>query len=329
MLRRGVALVIAVAATVIAVPLPAQAHSTLISTDPVAWSTSKSLPEAVTLTFSTPLINDPTMPTNTIIVTDPMGTQINSNVTTLEGTHLSTVLSPKMVMDGTYNVDFRAVAKDGFVQSASFRFTINAHAKSTVPQVAVPTTGTMRLVAKATGAGIPKHEGQPDGSALGTFDIDFATRTMCYSVATKNLTHVTGIHVHAAGMNMSTMKTMSISDEIYLPVDIASLNVQSPVCATQDGQSLAKLAANPSHFVMMVHTSKYSEGAVSGTFAHTAAATPPPSTAIDGSTAALAADNESPSSPPWWLLGVTIVVLVASYFITTRLVKVWGSRHPE
>lgn len=314
------------AAAVLAMPSSAQAHSTLVATDPVAWSTIKALPEAVTLTFATPLVDDPTMPTNTIIVTDPMGTQINSSVTTLDGVHLSSVLKPKMIMDGIYNVDFRAVAADGFVQSASFRFTLNRHGSTKVPQVVVPTSGTVRLVAKATGGQIPKGGGQPNGSALGTFDIDFATRTMCYSVKTTNLTGITGIHVHAAGMNMGSMKVMSISDEIYVPVDLASLNVASPVCATQDGQSIAKLAANPTHFVMMVHTAKYPEGAVSGTFAHAAAPTPPPPAPVAGSSADLAAAGSSPSSPPWWLLAVVIAVLAAAYLVTTRAVKSWNGR---
>ena len=303
-------------ATLVGLSAPAQAHSTLISTEPVINAKLPTLPEDVKLTFATPLVDNPRYPANSIEVLDPMGQHINSPVTHMDGKYLSTVLTPRMLMDGVYTVRFTAVATDGFPQQASYTFIVNSTLKKAEfgPTLPVPNGGKVHLTAAATGKAVMNGMGQKDGSGKATFDIDFATRKMCYLITTKNLTKVTGIHVHAANM-----KNLTTSEEIYLPIDIKSVNATKPICTKQDGESLAKFAAYPKKFVVMVHTAAYPEGAVSGTVIDPEAE---PATTTNAN---LAAQESKAGGTAWWLVGVAIVLVGVVYFIARTMSKSWSS----
>jgi methionine-rich copper-binding protein CopC len=294
---------------------PAQAHSTLISTEPAINAKLPTLPEDVKLTFAAPLVDNPKFPANSIDVLDPMGQHINSPVNRIDGKFLSTVLTPRMLMDGIYTVRFTAVSTDGFPQQASYTFIVNSLLKKAEygPTLPVPNGGTVQLTAAATGTAVMNGMGQKDGSAKATFAIDFATRKMCYRITTHNLTKVTGVHVHAADM-----KHLTTSEQIYLPIDIKSVNAAKPICTKQDGESLAKFAAYPKKFVVMVHTAAYPEGAVSGTVIDPEAEPAAPTTAN------LAAQESKAGGTAWWLVGVAIVLVVVVYFIARTMSKSWS-----
>lgn len=258
-LKRLVLTLLAMLAMLLILPVtPALAHTNLISSDPAAGSTLTQLPEQVTLTFDQPLLTDAVV--NHISVIDPMGQQIAAPAVLASPTVLTSVLSPSMIMAGSYQVAFRVVAGDGHPVEASFRFAIGSQAAAESP-IPVPSSGTAVLTVSADGKQIPNGEGDPTGVATGTFTIDFAAGTICYTV-TSSLTGVSGIHVHARNAD-----NMTVADEISIPVSLQALNSPTPVCGTPPGQDLARLAATPDRFALVIHTQDYPEGAVMGTFA--------------------------------------------------------------
>jgi len=235
----------------------AQAHTVLVSSDPGAGSTVKQLPEQVTLTFAGSLLTLGSKAINTVEVVDPMGQTITSANNVVHGNVLTNVLSPSMVMSGSYKVIFRVAAQDGHVLNGSFNFAVGSGASNGV-HIAIPKSGTVTLYAHATGQGVMDSKGAPSGDASGTFLIDFSKQTICFSVKT-NLNDVSAIHLHAA-----SQMNMTMSDEIFLPLDIAALTSTQPICHKETGSALATVAKFPSHYVLMLHTKKYPDGAVAG-----------------------------------------------------------------
>jgi len=261
---------------------PAAAHTSPVASSPKPNVTIRAVPEDVTMTFDGPLDVSPSAKESLLVVTDPMHHFINAPTATIEGSTLSTVLSPTMLMDGRYTVSFRAWAADGFPSQGSWYFTVDAGAtdeESDQPAqtTPVPISGTTTLAVTATSAGVVDGAGSPGGSATGTFDIDFASANLCYRITTRGLTDITAGHVHSANQSR-----MTISDEISLPIDISSIDAPTPTCSRQDPQTLAFLASDPARYVLMIHTQDCPEGAVAGPFTlvSSTATTPDPSSTL-------------------------------------------------
>jgi len=235
----------------------AQAHTVLLSSDPGAGSTVKQLPEQVTLTFAGSLLTLGSKTINAVEVVDPMGQTITSPNNVVRGNVLTNVLSPSMVMSGTYRVIFRVAAQDGHVLNGSFNFEVGTNTTNDA-HIAIPKSGTVRLYAQATGHGVMDSKGAPSGNASGTFLINFSEHTLCFSVKS-NLNDVSAIHIHAANQ-----MNMTMSDEIFLPLDIATLKSAKPICRKESGSALATVSKYPSQYVLMLHTKKYPDGAVAG-----------------------------------------------------------------
>ena len=207
---------------------PASAHDSLISSDPQAGATIAALPEAVHLTFDQPIALTNGKPEASLKVMDPMGMVISAAQADVEGAELSTVLHPTMLMDGPHSVLFRVAGADGHVVQGTFQFTVDRGAQ---PQAAVdsgPTTGTATLLVHATGRGIPDGKGDSSGTALGTFDVDLATSTLCYRVVTQGIPGITAAHIHS-----TNTASMTIADEIAIAVDLAGVDTGKSVCAPQ------------------------------------------------------------------------------------------------
>jgi methionine-rich copper-binding protein CopC len=282
---------------------PASAHAQLIGSDPAAGSTIHALPEAVTLTFSDALVTAGGGEGNHITVIDPMHGIISAAHTDVSGTVVSTVLSPSMVMDGTYHVSFRVVSTDGHVVEGTFTFRIDASVSSSVPEADLAASGHATLSVAATGPGIPSGKGAPSGRALGTFEVDLSTATICYGVVTEGISDVTAAHVHSTSTD-----AMTISDEIYVPVNLDSIDNAAPVCADLRRADAVALVRDPGRYALVLHTRAFPEGAVSGTFS-----------TISSSHLVLpaAASSTTPVSTglPLWLkiaLGVVVVVGVVA-----------------
>jgi methionine-rich copper-binding protein CopC len=300
--KRFVALVVLTAAALVTwSAAPASAHAQLIGSDPPAGSTIHALPEAVTLTFSDALVTTGDGEGNHLTVVDPMHEIISAAHTDVNGAVASTVLSPSMVMDGTYRVSFRVVSTDGHAVEGTFTFRIDASAASSVSEADLAASGHATLSVAATGPGIPGGKGAPSGQALGTFEVDLSTATVCYSVVTRGVSDVTAAHVHSTS-------TEAISDEIYVPVDLDSIDKAAPVCADLRRGDVVALVRDPGRYALVLHTRAYPEGAVSGTF----------STISTSNLVLPAASSTTPVSTglPVWLKvalgGVVVVGVVAA-----------------
>ena len=96
---------------------PSQAHTELVSSNPVANSTIQNAPEAISLTFSEP----PLAAGAYIDVQQPQGQTIAS-VTPIVSNKTLSVPWPSSIKPGTVAIIWRAVADDGHVSNGGFRF---------------------------------------------------------------------------------------------------------------------------------------------------------------------------------------------------------------
>lgn len=291
---------------------PASAHAQLVSSDPAAGSTIHALPEAVSLTFSGDLVT--VGDGNKVTVVDPMHETISAARSDVSGRVLSTVLSPSMVMDGTYQVSFRAVSSDGHVAEGTFSFRVDSSAPETGGSSApdVVASGTATLTVDARGSGIPSGAGATSGSASATFDVDLATSTACYTIVTSGVPDVTAAHVHSASTT-----AMTIDDEIYIPVDLAAVDTGRQVCAQLKRRDLVALVRDPGRYALVVHTRAYPEGAVAGEFT-TLTSSGLVLPGVASTEAASAPSSTASTGLPLWLRGIlgaavvgAVVLLVA------------------
>jgi copper resistance protein C len=257
----AVGLIVALLLSLFSVATPAFAHDVLVGSDPVVGSTESSIPEDVTLTFNDKILNFGAN-SNQIVVKDPMGMVISSGAAHISGTQISEVLSPKMLMMGTYTVSFRIVSADGHPVSGSYTFKVAAKA-SPAPGVKVLTSGAKSLTVALSGKNIAEGEGFSGATGKAGFVADFAKQQLCYWVSLSPVPQITAIHVHP--LNMKDLKP---SDLIYVPIDLKALkaNAKAPFCQTESRITLSNLTANPNRFLLMVHSQKYPEGAESGIF---------------------------------------------------------------
>ena len=241
----------------------AGAHAILIKSDPVADSTIKQLPEMITLTFDAPLIDAPNTQANNIIVTDPMRMKVTTSENVVAGSTLSNVLNPPMLMNGIYHVTFRVVSNDGHPATGDFIFRVDSNLnepKNDPSPIAMNHHGLLQLSATATGSGVTDAEGYANGLAYGKFVLDFDHSEFCSQLTIKHLDEVLAIHIHPRDM-----KSLDVGDEIVLPVNLGAIGASQPKCVQVDSKSLNFVANNPSHYIMMLHTRLYPNGAVGGT----------------------------------------------------------------
>jgi methionine-rich copper-binding protein CopC len=235
----------------------ASAHTVLIGSNPSAGATVSELPESIILKFANPLLTLGNSPVNRVQVVDPMGMTISSQDNVVKGSVLSNVLQPAMVMSGSYKVIFRVAAQDGHILNGSFSFNVGS-TKKVKSSIKVPTSGSVTFHAFANGKGVLDGVGSPTDTASGSFTINFGNDSFCYQIKS-TASDLIAAHVHAA-----SQKNLTISDEIFIPLELASVNAKAPVCQKEDGVSLATLAQNAKNYVFMLHSKKYPDGDVAG-----------------------------------------------------------------
>ena len=131
--RRAVGrLLVVLAAAAYAVLLsisPAQAHATLIGTDPEEGAVLEQAPETITFTFDEAV----TLPPAGVTVYDAKGEEVTSE-STASGTEMQVALAEASSLgDGTYVVAWRAVSADGHPISGSLTFAVGAPSLSVAP----------------------------------------------------------------------------------------------------------------------------------------------------------------------------------------------------
>ncbi|GAA1489115.1 copper resistance CopC family protein [Brachybacterium sacelli] len=114
------ALAAALALTVVALlPLPAQAHDTLIESDPVDGETLATSPEAITLTYSADVLEVSPV----VRIADADGETVAEVTPTVDGPAVTAELEEPLPA-GDYSVQWRVVSSDGHPIEGSFAFTV-------------------------------------------------------------------------------------------------------------------------------------------------------------------------------------------------------------
>jgi methionine-rich copper-binding protein CopC len=121
--------------------LPMAHANTLVATSPIAGSTLKAGPSAVTITTELALIEEG----NDIIVTDPNGKRVDTGILTVLGNEAVAEMKP-LVTSGIYTVTYMLLAEADLPLEGSFTFNYSAIVLSTPTPTASaapePTTAT-------------------------------------------------------------------------------------------------------------------------------------------------------------------------------------------
>lgn len=132
--------------------VPAAQANTLVATSPIAGSTLKAGPSAITITTEFPLIEEG----NEIVVTDPNGKRVDTGILTVIGTDAVAEMKP-LETSGIYKVSYLLLSEADIPLEGSYTFTYSAVVLSTPSATATPQP-TASTVATA----------QPVGSNFGT-----------------------------------------------------------------------------------------------------------------------------------------------------------------
>lgn len=112
---------------------PAAQANTLVATTPIAGSTLKAGPSAVSITTEFPLIEEG----NEIVVTDPNGKRVDTGILTVLGTDAVAEMKP-LETSGLYKVTYLLLAEADIPLEGSFTFTYSAVVLSTPSASAAP-----------------------------------------------------------------------------------------------------------------------------------------------------------------------------------------------
>ena len=112
---------------------PVAQANTLVATSPIAGSTLKAGPSAITITTEFPLIEEG----NEIVVTDPNGKRVDTGILTVLGTDAVAEMKP-LETSGLYKVSYLLLAEADIPLEGSFTFTYSAVVLSTPSASAAP-----------------------------------------------------------------------------------------------------------------------------------------------------------------------------------------------
>ena len=125
---------------------PAAQANTLVATSPIAGSTLKAGPSAITITTEFPLIEEG----NEIVVTDPNGKRVDTGILTVLGTDAVAEMKP-LETSGLYKVSYLLLAEADIPLEGSFTFTYSAVVLST-PSASATTQPSASATAEPVGS---------------------------------------------------------------------------------------------------------------------------------------------------------------------------------
>jgi copper resistance protein C len=125
--------IFATAALITLLFAPAAQANTLVATSPIAGSTLKAGPSAITITTEFPLIEEG----NEIIVTDPNGKRVDTGILTVLGTDAVAEMKP-LETSGLYKVSYLLLSEVDVPLEGSYTFTYSAVVLSTPSASAIP-----------------------------------------------------------------------------------------------------------------------------------------------------------------------------------------------
>ena len=128
--------------------MPLAQANTLVATSPIAGSTLKAGPSAITITTEFPLIEEG----NEIIVTDPNGKRVDTGILTVLGTDAVAEMKP-LETSGVYKVSYLLLSDFDLPLEGSYTFTYSATVLSTpsasaAPQPSASSTAEQKKVLK-------------------------------------------------------------------------------------------------------------------------------------------------------------------------------------
>ncbi len=129
--------ILATAALITLLFAPAAQANTLVATTPIAGSTLKAGPSAITITTEFPLIEEG----NEIVVTDPNGKRVDTGILTVLGTDAVAEMKP-LETSGLYKVTYLLLAEADIPLEGSYTFTYSAVVISTPSASATPQPST-------------------------------------------------------------------------------------------------------------------------------------------------------------------------------------------
>jgi methionine-rich copper-binding protein CopC len=131
--KSNIKAILATAALITLLFAPAAQANTLVATSPIAGSTLKAGPSAITITTEFPLIEEG----NEIVVTDPNGKRVDTGILTVLGTDAVAEMKP-LETSGLYKVSYLLLAEADIPLEGSFTFTYSAVVLSTPTASAIP-----------------------------------------------------------------------------------------------------------------------------------------------------------------------------------------------
>ena len=118
-------LAVVLASMTMLAPLPAQAHTSLVSSVPIKNSTIKAMPKTIAMTFDDKLIKIAGKNVSKFSVVGPDGKEIKLGPITLTNQIISAAVLESKPKPGVYKIDYRVISGDGHPVSGTIKFTIN------------------------------------------------------------------------------------------------------------------------------------------------------------------------------------------------------------
>ena len=153
-------------AALLALPAPAQAHDTLLSSDPEDGASLETSPEEITLTYSADILEVSPL----VRISDENGDELAEIVPTVEGP-VATATLEEPLPAGTHTVQWRVVSSDGHPIEGTFTLTVEqdaeepAGAEDTAEETAEPAASDAGGAEQATQETEPTSEESTQESA--------------------------------------------------------------------------------------------------------------------------------------------------------------------
>ncbi len=128
----------------------------------------------------------------------------------------------------------------------------------------------VKLKAVATGANVLAGKGSPTGSGSAAFIIDVSKGTICYSIKSKALAAINGVHIHAGAAG--------VDGPVVVALNAKQFNKPGNTCVKAASAVLGDITTNPGKYYFNIHTNKFPAGAVRGQLTGTASTSKAPTT---------------------------------------------------
>lgn len=143
-------------AVLLALPAPAQAHDTLLSSDPEDGASLETSPEEIALTYSADVLEVSPL----VRISDEDGDELAEIVPTVEGPVVTATLEEPLPA-GTHTVQWRVVSSDGHPIEGTFTLTVEQEAEAPTGSEDASEESAEPAASDAGGAAADSEEAEP------------------------------------------------------------------------------------------------------------------------------------------------------------------------